>query len=136
MRRCIVLSILFAVVVFSAGVSSAADDQDMRPPMMGRGMRGGMGMCPMHCMMMKSMTEKSVVATNDGGVVILAGNKLMKYDKNLELKKEVEIKCDMKKMCEEMCKDCPMCKEMEGCMEMKGPPAQEKPAQPASKAKR
>jgi len=39
-----------------------------------------MGMCPMHGKMMKSMMEKSVVATSDGGVVVMLGNKLFKYD--------------------------------------------------------
>lgn len=47
------------------------------------------------------MMGKSIAPTMDGGVIVLIGNKLFKYDKNLELKKEVEIKIDvtaMKKM--------------------------------------
>lgn len=61
-------------------------------------------------MMMKSMMEKTLVATSDGGVVVLIGNKLIKYDKNLNLVKEVEIKVDMEGMKEhmaEMMKNCP-----------------------------
>jgi len=49
----------------------------------------------MHGMMMKSMMSKQIVATTDGGVVVLAGNKIMKFDKNLNLVKEAEIKIDM-----------------------------------------
>ena len=76
---------------------------------MGKGMMDGkmMGMCPM----MKSMMDRNVVATSDGGIVVVAGNKLTKYDKDLNVVKEVELKVDMegmhKKMME-MMQDCPM----------------------------
>ncbi len=40
----------------------------------------------------------NIVATSDGGVVVMIGNKLYKYDKDLNLKKEVEIKVDLKSM--------------------------------------
>ncbi|MCX5782261.1 MAG: hypothetical protein NT145_06115 [Elusimicrobia bacterium] len=85
--------------------------------MMGKGMmeKGGMkGMCPMHGMMMGQMMGKSMIASGDGGVIVMMGNKLMKYDKDLNLVKEAEIKVDeeaMQKMME-MCNNCPMCKEM------------------------
>gem|GEM_PF-1857964 len=107
-------------------------EQGMRemPGMHGKmkGMHQGMGMCPMMKMM-----ERSVVATSDGGVIVLAGNKLVKYDKDLNVLKEVEIKVDMAAMQKdmmEMMKNCPM---MKGGMkeeEEKGemmPPAMEKP---------
>ncbi len=64
--------------------------------MMGQGMMGqgmmGQGM------MMGGMMGKSLVSTEDGGVVVMIGNKLYKYDKNLELKKEVEIEIDYQGM--------------------------------------
>ena len=41
---------------------------------------------------------KELVATTDGGVVVLIGNKLMKYDANLNLVKETEIKIDKEAM--------------------------------------
>jgi hypothetical protein len=64
--------------------------------MMGRGMMGmGMGMCPVHTMMGQCMMSREIVATEDGGVIVMAGNKLLKYDKNLEFVKEVELKIDM-----------------------------------------
>ena len=70
----------------------------MKGEMMGKG--GMMG----HGMMMKMM-EQSVVATSDGGIVIVSANKISKYDKDLNLVKEVELK--MPTM-EEMQKMCPM----------------------------
>lgn len=71
--------------------------------------------CPMHGMMMKGMMEKSMIATADGGVIVLSGNKLMKFDKDLNLVKEAEIKPDlegMQKMMMQMQENCPMCKKM------------------------
>ena len=72
--------------------------------MMGRGMRGG-GMMDSNDMMMQKgmmgmhpmagmMYGGSMVGTTDDGVVVLVGNKLIKYDKDLNLVKEVEIKID------------------------------------------
>lgn len=58
------------------------------------------GMCP--------MMHLSLVATSDGGVIVLAGNKLQKFDKDLMLQKEVEIKMDMESMKKMMMGMCPM----------------------------
>ncbi len=75
---------------------------------MGKGMEMGKGMgcdCGKMCMMM----QKQMIATSDGGVIVLAGNKLYKYDKNLNLVKEAEIKMDvegMKKMMGQMKEKC------------------------------
>ena len=71
----------------------------------GKGMMDGkmMGMCPM----MQAMMQKQVVATNDGGIVVIAGNKITKYDKDLNVVKEVESKMDIEGM-QKMMKDCPM----------------------------
>ena len=82
----------------------------MEPNMMGQGMMAkdkmmGMCMCP--------MMKESLVATQDGGVIVMIGNKLQKYDKNLTLKKEVEIKIDMEAM-RKMMESCPM---MSGMMD-------------------
>ncbi|MBF0384359.1 MAG: hypothetical protein HQL27_00665 [Candidatus Omnitrophica bacterium] len=118
MRRSLV--ILFAVALFVVtGLSSLSFAQGMKgmmgdQPMMGKGMMKNdmMVKCPIHDMI-KGMLEKTVIATSDGGVIVLAGNKLMKYDKDLNLVKEVEIKVDMeamKKDMAEMMKNCPMMK--------------------------
>lgn len=53
-------------------------------PMKGMGM-----MCPM------MGGKSSMIASADGGVIVLMGNKLMKYDANLDLVKEVELKMPM-----------------------------------------
>jgi hypothetical protein len=72
----------------------------MKGDMMGKGaMMGGkmMGMCGM------MHPTPTIVATSDGGIVVLTGNKLTKYDKNLNVVKEAELKTpemsEMKKMC-------------------------------------
>jgi hypothetical protein len=61
--------------------------------------------------MMKMMMTRSMVASNDGGVIVMMGNKLMKYDKDLNLLKEAEIKVDIKAMMEKMKAGCPMMSE-------------------------
>lgn len=70
------------------------------------------GGCPMCHIMMKGMMEKTLVPAGDGGVIVMAGNKLVKYDKDLNLVKEVEIKMDMTAMIQDMKGKCPMCKKM------------------------
>ena len=106
---------IFCSSVYAQDKEGAMDKDTMKPGMMGQGM---MDMC-------KMMMGKSVVATSDGGVVVLMGNKLQKYDKNLELKKEVEIKVDMesmRKMKKQMMSGCKMIKEKtaEGVMDNEG----------------
>jgi hypothetical protein len=81
--------------------------------MMDKGMMG-QGMMKKGMMsqgMMGSMLEKKLVATQDGGVVVWVGNKLIKYDKDLKLVKEVELKVDMPKMQQKMKENMP---DMEG----------------------
>jgi uncharacterized protein YdeI (BOF family) len=67
-----------------------------QPAMTAPGMMGQMGMMDKGKMMGMAamMMVKSMVATSDGGVVVLVGNKIQKYDKDLALQKEVEIKMD------------------------------------------
>jgi hypothetical protein len=100
-----------------------------------KGMMGKMRMGSMGCgMMMNSMMIRSLVATEDGGVVVSVGNKLKKYDKNLKLVKEVEIQVDMEamnKMMMQMKEKCPMMMQHEGGM-MEGA---EEEMEPASKPK-
>jgi len=76
---------LFAVVSMAAADEAGAGKGKMHDKKMGP---------PMKAMMMQKMMEKKMVATSDGGVVVLIGHKLMKYDKNLNLKAEAEIKID------------------------------------------
>jgi len=124
MARNIIL-LLVGLMMFVAGSclgqdakmpAMAGDTASMSCPMgqgMGKDMKGKdmqkmkkMGnMQDIQGCMMGCMMKPVMIATSDGGVVILMGNKLTKYDKNLTLIKEVEIKMgmpDMKKMMEEM----------------------------------
>ena len=57
-----------------------------------------MGMGDRCWMMSHMMMDKSLVATEDGGVIVMVGNKLQKYDKDLVLQKEVEIKIALEGM--------------------------------------
>ena len=47
---------------------------------------------------MQAMREKSVTATPEGGLIIVLGNKITKYDKDLNVVKEAELKIDMEAM--------------------------------------
>jgi len=98
--------VLIAVVVLLATGSYFVFAQDpMGGGMMGgnmqqRGMMGGSmqnrGMMGPNSMMGPMMHSTSVVATEDGGVVVLMGNELLKYDKELNLTKKTEINFDWK----------------------------------------
>jgi hypothetical protein len=65
--------------------------------MMGRGMqnRGMMGGNMMSGGMMGPMMRStSMVPTSDGGVIVLMGNELLKYDKDLNLTKQAQVNFD------------------------------------------
>jgi hypothetical protein len=110
-----------AYVAFGGQSSGNADQGMMGGGMMGQG--GGMmnrgegqqgmmgpdgGMMPMRGMMAQSMAQSmshdAMVATSDGGVVVWAGGKLMKYDGSLNLVKEIELKVDYEAMQQKMTK--------------------------------
>lgn len=57
-----------------------------RPRKMQKGKEGGQNK------MMGMMMHRQVIATSDGGVVILSGKKLVKYDARLNLVGEVDLK--------------------------------------------
>lgn len=92
-----ILVLAMAVLLGGAGSAYAEHGTDE-----GHGMMMGKD-----CPMMGGMMQQSMVATSDGGVVIRAGDKLVKYDKNLNVVKEAEVTID-KKGC--AMKDCPMMK--------------------------
>lgn len=110
MKKRIVILIV-GVLFFGVGLISLSFAQGMAGEMGKESMENdmpaneeNMGKCPMHGMMMK----KSIVVAADGGVIVLAGNKLIKYDKDLNMQKEVEIKIDMDAMQKQMMEGCPM----------------------------
>ena len=53
-----------------------------------------MAMCFMNEMIMEPMMAKSIAVIGDEGIFIMAGNKLIKYKKDLTLVKETEVKID------------------------------------------
>ncbi|MGD9015021.1 MAG: hypothetical protein PVI33_03250 [Candidatus Omnitrophota bacterium] len=60
-------------------------------------------------MIKEMLMKKHMVALEDGGIVVMVGNKLIKYDKDLNLMKEVELEMDfeaMHKMMEKMKEKC------------------------------
>ncbi len=101
--------LVLVVVLFVSmplGSSVFADDSKQAkgtpPPMEHEGMGArppAMSMDLMQNMMvMQAMREKSVVATSDGGVVVLVSNQMVKYDKDLNVVKEAELKVDVDKL--------------------------------------
>src|SRR5512135_3503646 len=115
--------VVFAVVfafIFVSNVWAQEQQATEKSEPQGMGMMGGhkmgdkmgKGMMMHNPMMMKMMMPKQMVASNDGGVIVMAGNKLYKYDKNLNLVKETEIKLDMGDMEKMMAgkPGCPMMK--------------------------
>ena len=102
MKTILAALLLVSTAAFAQG---AAQDRDGNGPpdrggqgMMGQGMGQGQGMMGqggpgmMHGMMrMHGLMNSSMVATSDGGIVVLHANKLTKYDKDLNVVKEVEI---------------------------------------------
>ena len=107
MKKTIILLTVAALVGIGSYVVFAQDPMGggmMSGNMQGRGMMGNMQSRGMmdgmqnHSMMGPMMRGNSLVATRDGGVVVLIGNELLKYDKDLNLSKKVEVKVDWKKM--------------------------------------
>jgi hypothetical protein len=94
------------VLVISLSIFAQSNQGD------GVGEKGcGMMDSSMACQMMKMrmMGPKEAFATSDGGVVVIVGNKMMKYDKDLNFKKEVELKIDSTAMnsMKQMMQQCP-----------------------------
>ncbi len=101
------------VVAIAAAGSYVAFGQPDRGGMMGGGMmQNNRSMMPMmRGMMARDMMQEALVATSDGGVVLMAGGKLIKYDSALNVVKEVEVNVDYKAMqqrMEKMMEDMPM----------------------------
>ena len=125
-----VVGLVVAVVMFS--MAAAPTEKEMTKGKEGMMEMGSgctmmsstgkmMHACPMHAMMMKSMMDREMVATSDGGVIIMHCGKLTKYDKDLNMVKEAEMKMDpeaMKKIMTQMMEACPMCKKMTERAEM------------------
>lgn len=137
MKRMVILVLVFVLVSTIAVMVSAREKDSVMDPqtrrdknmmdkdrgmMMGHddgkmGMMkpGGKPMCPMCGMACESMMKRDIVPTEDGGVIVVCGDQIIKYDANLNLVKQTEIKIDMEQMQQKMMKmmqSCPMCKKM------------------------
>lgn len=96
MKKVIAITVLAISLAGMATLSYA--QADSKEAMMKDGK-----MCPLKGKMMGGMMGKpSMVASSDGGVIVLKGCKLTKFDKNLNVTKEVTLECDSKQLC-------PMC---------------------------
>jgi hypothetical protein len=102
MKKTMIVVVIAALVAIGSYVVFAkehtggmmdSNDMMMQKRMMGKEMMGQQGMMGMHPMS-GMMCGSSMVATQDGGVAVLMGYKLLKYDKDLNLVKQVEIKID------------------------------------------
>ncbi len=86
----VVVSIMFcSVVAFAQGSDEKNQpvvEEKIQEKQLDKERMGGM------MMQMMGTIQKQMVATNDGGVIVMTGNKLLKYDKDLNLVKEVELK--------------------------------------------
>jgi hypothetical protein len=123
MKRWIMMIALALLVAIGSYAVFAAQQQPAQPPMgrgMGQGgmMQGPMGqggiMCSVCGMMAGTMMQKSMVQT-ENGIIVAVGNKLIKYDNDLNKVKEVTVDIDMGAMrqtVQQMMQACPMCQQM------------------------
>ena len=109
----VVGGLTFSYAQESSGTKDLAPDKQS---MMCKQWMKGQGCCGGS--MMQSMMPASLVETKDGGVIVLSGTKLMKYDKDLNLVKEAEVKMDVEGM-QKMMKNCPCPHQQKGMQ--KGP---------------
>lgn len=79
MKKVILLAVV--AILYVSPLALAHDEKDMRRP---HGMTAQDSKWPM-------MGKSSMVASNDGGVIVMKGDKLYKYDKSLTLIKTVEV---------------------------------------------
>ena len=102
-----IFSLVIVLSLLVSGPAFAGETKKDEMPGMGmpHGMGMGMGMMPGMGQKDCAMCKTQMVATDEGGVFVLAGNKLTKYDADLNVVKEIEIKMPMPGMGG---KQCPM----------------------------
>ncbi|MCM8769125.1 MAG: hypothetical protein NC911_05555 [Candidatus Omnitrophica bacterium] len=71
------------VVIWTSGMAQEINRPE-RAPMLGMGVRPDIGRGPM-------IMDKQIIPTSDGGLIVSIGNKLIKYDKDLNLIREVTL---------------------------------------------
>ena len=74
------------------GKGAMRDKDEMmegKSDMMGKGMMGKKMM--MKCMGMMQQMHSNMIASSDGGVIVMSGGKLIKYDNQLNVVKQVDL---------------------------------------------
>ena len=97
MKRFFLFLVVAGFLISSLGAGLAEETKE-KCPMKDKSAKQGKMMMGKMQGMTGMMAAKQMVAVKDGGVIVLTGNKLLKYDQDLNLIKEVEIKMDMKMM--------------------------------------
>ena len=94
-RWIMVFAFMMVIGLPFTGLVHAEDTQGMPDDaQQGQGQGQGPGMMsggPMKGGMMGMMHKDSMLATSDGGIVVMSGPRLIKYDRDLNLIKEVEM---------------------------------------------
>ncbi len=110
MKKIIVLVIITGAILIFSAIGLAQNEQPQKGKMgqmMDQKMKKQNHMqnrCSACAMAMCGMMSKAMLHTDDGGVVVMIGNKLYKYDQNLNLQKETELSVDFKNMKQMMMK--------------------------------
>ena len=101
-----VLVLVVALGSYAIFAQQSSMPQGGMDGMMGGGTSGGMmdGMSCSECAMMHT----AVAATNDGGVIVAAAGKLIRYDAALKKVSEVDIDIDWNAASQKMQQNCPM----------------------------
>jgi hypothetical protein len=122
MKRWTMAAIPVVLLAMAGTYAVFAQQEAQTPPASppsGMGMMGQPGQmhgCAMCGMMTGAMMWKTMTATSDGGVVVAVGNRLIKYDNQLNVVKDTEMKIDTSQMfssVQKMMENCPMCKAMQ-----------------------
>lgn len=117
-------ALLSAISILLVGTTFVA----AQGPGMGRGMMGGQmmhadsGMMkPMRgCGIMMDMASPKSVIPVDDGIIVVVGNKLLKYDQDLNLKKETQIEIDYEEIEARMQRMRQMCPQMQSAPAVNG----------------
>lgn len=114
MKRLMIPAVLVLVVALGSYAIFAQQPsmpQGGNEGMMGGGTSGGMmdGMSCSGCAMMHT----AVAATSDGGVIVAAAGKLIKYDAALTKVKEVDLDIDWNAASQKVQQNCPMTQMMQ-----------------------
>ncbi len=120
MKRTIILAVIVVISITFMTLAAAQDrstpTKESKTTMMNKemnkewnketSMSGAHNACGM---MMGSYLQHCMVASNDGGVIVMVGDKLQKFDRDLKLVKEITVAIDMEHMENMMSRMTAMC---------------------------